>query len=264
MSSLAKASEQFRQSDVAVWGIAALACAGVAMIGSNVSLMLPQGALVALHQPRLGGVSIESLRVQVSDLSNETNRLKRENESLVARFALQEQSGSDVTRRVGALEENIPLQAAPFPVPVAIDRSSLTASIGTGDAQYFDADGGTVSVKHSPMPQALAPEAAEQPLPATLSMTPPNTAAYGMIIGTPVASESAAAFWSDLTIKLGPLLFGLEPRLTDATGSDDKRIVVGPITLLSEASALCERFERVSISCTPAPYDGTSLTALQQ
>ena len=61
-------------------------------------------------------------------------------------------------------------------------------------------------------------------------------------------------------MKLGPLLFGLSPLLVDEANSDNKRIVVGPITELSEATALCSRLERISISCLPMPFVGTPLS----
>jgi hypothetical protein len=60
-------------------------------------------------------------------------------------------------------------------------------------------------------------------------------------------------------MKLGPLLFGLSPRLADEADSANKRIIVGPLNQLSEATALCGRLERVSISCMPMPFTGTPL-----
>ena len=56
-----------------------------------------------------------------------------------------------------------------------------------------------------------------------------------------------------------PLLFGLAPLLVDEANSNDQRIVVGPITQLSEATALCARLERLSVSCLPMPFTGTPL-----
>ena len=112
---MARASEQFRQSDVTVWGIVALVCAALAVFGSNISMLVPQSIIGGLHQPRVAGASIETLRQQVSDLREETNRLKRENEVLVSRFAMQERSGNEITRRVGALEITVP-RMLPFVV----------------------------------------------------------------------------------------------------------------------------------------------------
>lgn len=87
----------------------------------------------------------------------------------------------------------------------------------------------------------------------------PNENAYGIAVGAAVPFEQTPALWSDLTLKLGPLLFGLSPLVTDEANGEGKRIVVGPIEELAEARALCQRFERVSIACIPMPFSGTPL-----
>ncbi|MHA6299300.1 coiled-coil domain-containing protein [Devosia sp. CAU 1758] len=261
---MAKASEQFRQSDVTLWGIVALVCAALAVFGSNISLLVPQSIVGGLHQPRIAGSSIETLRQQVSELREETNRLKRENELLVSRFAVQERSGNEMTRRVGALEVSVPRILETLPNGTMVDRSSLTASIGANETLTFDTEGGSVAVRQSTLPDASpAPTATEQPLPALIApqfaMAIPNEDAYGIAVGAAVPFERTQALWNDLTLKLGPLLFGLSPLVVDEANGDDKRIVVGPIEELSEARALCQRFERVSIACIPMPYSGTPL-----
>lgn len=262
-SGLAKASEQFRQSDVVVWGIVALVCASLAVFGSNVSLLVPQSVIGGLHQPRVAGASIETLRQQVSELREETTRLKRENEVLVSRFAMQERSGNEIVRRVGALEVTVPQMLETLPLGTLVDRSSLTASIGANETLTFNAEGGSVAVRQSALPQASAPAQPTQTLPAIIqpqvATAVPNEEAYGIAVGAAVPFEQTPALWNELTLKLGPLLFGLSPLVIDEANGPDKRIIVGPIEALSEARALCERFERVSISCIPMPYSGTPL-----
>lgn len=263
---MAKASEQFRQSDVTLWGITALVCAALAVFGANISMLVPQSVLGGLHQPRVSGASLESLRQQVANLSQETTRLKRENELLVSRFTMQERSGNEITRRVGALEVTVPQMLESLPQSLLVDMATQTASIGANETLTLDADGGSVAVRQSALPQAAPAQPLPDPItlpyiaPEETAMVSPNTAAYGIAIGTAVPAEGAPALWNDLTLKLGPLLFGMVPLLVDETNSFDKRIVVGPITELSEARALCERFERVSISCQPMVYDGTPLS----
>jgi len=262
---LAKASEQFRQSDVTLWGIVALACAGLAVFGANVSALVPQGMLAGLHKTRLEGPSLDSLRQQVADLREQTVRLRRENELLVSRFALQERAGNEIVRRVGALEVSVPRLLEALPAGAEIDRSSLTASIGGNGTLSFDADGGSVVVRQTPMPQAAAGDPVTQPLPPPVEAAPlvaaatPNEDAYGIAIGPAIAFEQAQAQWSDLTLKLGPLLFGLSPLLVDETNGEGKRIVVGPISALAEATALCRRLEGISIACMPMPFTGEPL-----
>ncbi len=259
VTKLAKASEQFRQSDVTLWGIMALACIGLAVFSSNASLLVPQSIIAGLHQPRTSGATIETLRREVSALRTDTTRLQRENEQLLSRFAMQEKSGNDIVRRVGALEVTVPNMLEIPPYLASIDQASTTASIGANESPTFETEGGSVSVRQSALPQPLP----YQPLPAPVvqqtDMAAPNQNAYGVSIGTAVPFDQAPGLWSDLTLKLGPLLFGMSPLLVDEANSDNKRIIVGPIEELSEARQLCERFERISIACMPMPYDGTPL-----
>ncbi len=245
-----------------LWGIVALVCGGLAVFASNASLLVPQSIIGGLHQPRIAGASIETLRREVGDLRSETSRLRRENELLLSRFALQEKSGNEITRRVGALEVTVPVMME-SQTGTSVDRSSVTASILTDDAMSFDVDGGSVTIRQSALPQVMPQALPSQPLPAPIApqaaMASPNQDAYGIALGAAVTFEQAPSLWSDLTLKLGPLLFGMSPLLVDEANSDDKRIIVGPIAELAEARSLCERFERVSIACMPMPYDGTPL-----
>jgi len=257
---LAKASEQFRQSDVTTWGIVALVFGGIAVLGANISAVIPSSILGGLHKTRIEGASVDQLRQQVAALREQTLQLKRDNVELTTRFALSEQRGNAVQQRVGALEVSLPRLLEAMPSTAQIDRSSLTASIG--EALVYDADGGSVMIRQQPM-AAAAPETGEQPLPdplQTAAIAQPNETAFGVALGVPVGAEEAPGAWNDLSMKLGPLLFGLTPVLADEADSTNKRIVVGPITQLSEATALCARLERISISCLPMPFTGTPLS----
>jgi hypothetical protein len=260
---LAKASEQFRQSDVTTWGIVALVLSGIAVMGANVSALMPQGVLAGLHKTRIEGASLEQLRIQVSELREEQIRLRRENGVLTARFALDEQRGNEITRRVGALEVSLPNLLEALPDGANIDRSNLTAAIGKDPALVYEADGGSVVVRQQPMAEAQPVPTGEQPLPAPVtevaSIPVPNEAAFGVALGPAIAFEQAPDAWRDLTMKLGPLLFGLAPMLVEEANSDNKRLIVGPINQLSEATALCARLERLSVSCLPMPFTGTPL-----
>jgi hypothetical protein len=260
---LAKASEQFRQSDVTTWGIVALVLSGIAVMGANVSALMPHDLLAGLHKTRLEGASLDQLRLQVSELREEQIRLKRETGVLTARFALEEQQGNDITRRVGALEVSLPRLLETLPNGGNIDRNSVTAAIGHDPALVYEADGGSVMVRHQPMAEAMPAPAGGQPLPEPVQQTAaipvPNESQFGIALGPAIPFEQAPAAWRDLSMKLGPLLFGLAPLLVDEANSDDQRIVVGPITRLSEATALCARLERLSVSCLPMPFTGTPL-----
>jgi hypothetical protein len=258
---LARASEQFRQSDATTWGIVALVCGACAVFGANISALVPQGVLAGLHKTRIEGASIDQLRSDVRSLSEQTLALERENTVLLTRFALQEQTGNAVVQRVGALEVSLPKLIEALPSTAEIDRSSLTSSIGEGETLTYDADGGSVAIRQQPL--QLGPNEAAQPMPEAVAhaapLAVPDESAFGIAVGPSVTFDNAHAAWSDLSLKLGPLLFGLSPLLMDEAESDKKRIVVGPITQLTEATALCARLERVSISCMPMPFNGTPL-----
>jgi len=255
---LAKASAQFRQSDVTSWGIVALVCGAIAVLGANVSAVMPSSVLGGLHKTRIEGASLDQLRLQVAELREQTLQLKRDNTVLTTRFALAEQQGNAVQQRVGSLEVSLPRLLEYQTANPAIDRSAVTASVG--EAVEYDADGGTVKIRQQPM--AAAADATGQPLPAiveTASIPAPNAMAFGMALGPAVPADQALGAWNDLSLKLGPLLFGLSPLVLDAGDGASKRIIVGPIAELSEATALCTRLERISIACLPTPFTGTPL-----
>jgi hypothetical protein len=234
----------------------------IAVFSANVSAVVPPSLLAGLHKTRIEGASVEQLRSDVAQLRGETLRLKTENATLLTRFSLQEQSGGEVTRRVGALEVSIPRLLEAVPDSANIDRSTLTSSIGNGEAVVFAAEGGSVKVSQQPMPQALPAIPADQALPdpiETASIDSTAVIALGIAVGAEVATGDAKLTWNDISTKVGPLLLGLAPRLADQLNSDDKRIVVGPIADISAARALCKRLETVSIPCTPMPFTGSAL-----
>lgn len=263
---LARASEQFRQSDVTTWAIVALVFGGIAVLGANVSALIPQSLLAGLHKSRLDGPTLDQLRTQVADLREQTIQLRRDNSVLAARFALEEQNGNEVRRRVGALEVSLPKIIESIPGTAEIDRTNLTAAIPLGETVVYQAEGGSIMVRQQPLPDARpAAQVPDQPLPElpagqTAALGAPNGSAYGLAIGPGVAAEQAPAAWADLSLKLGPLLFGMAPLLVEQANGDQMHIVAGPIDELSEATALCSRMERVSIACTPVPFTGTPLT----
>lgn len=260
---LARASEQFRQSDVTFWGMAALCVGAIAVMGANVSAMIPQSILAGLHKTRLDGATLDQLRVQVSALREETSRLQRENSILATRFELDEQNGNAVTQRVGALEVSMPRLIEALPFNAEVDRSAFTSSIGEGQSLIYDTEGGSVRIRQQPLAAAKPATGRAQPLPSEISQTAAtpiaDSSSFGIAVGPSVTPSLAGKAWEDLSIKLGPLLFGLSPLLFDEASTGNKRIVVGPITRLSEATSLCQRLEHVSIACLPMPYTGSPL-----
>ena len=122
---MAKAAQQFRASDVTIWGLVTLGTWTLAVLGANLSALVPDSIYSAFHASRLDGSTINQLRVQVAALDVEAARLKRENSQLAQRFMAAEQLSGDTTRRVGALEISLPklVEAGAF-ISAALGRTT--------------------------------------------------------------------------------------------------------------------------------------------
>lgn len=250
---LVQKSEQFQQSDVTGWGIAALVCAGIAVVGANVGGLVPSSALNVLHSPRSDAASLSQLRQQVAELRTETAQLRRQNEVLTTRFSLQEQSGNEVVRRVGALEVSMPALAEMRPAMAPIDRSVTTASITNNAGQQVAAEGGTVVVHQSPL---------QQPLPAPIAVPTASSGAqvgYAVAVGPNFAAGQAATQWHNLEVRLGSMVIDMSPLVTDGTGANQQRLVIGPIAQMSEARDFCQRLEQMEIACSPTSFAGAPI-----
>lgn len=78
---------------------------------------------------------------------------------------------------------------------------------------------------------------------------------FGIAVGTGVAQDEADAQWMDISNKIGTLLIGLDPAISDPLQNGSFRIVLGPMTNYSEAEMLCNRITQVGIECLPIQYD---------
>ena len=255
---MAKASEQFRASDVSLWGIIALCCWGGAVLLANVSAVIPTGVFSALHASRLDGSTVAQLRTQVATLSDEAKRMRTENNLLLQRFDRADEVNKEAVRRIGALEVSMPnaIETRSGSASPGIDRMP-TASIGE-NAISFDAEGGSVSVVRKPLVQD-APIAS--PLPEAVTPTA-DSSAFGLALGFPISPDDAEAQWQGLAAKVGTLLLGLAPLLQDVDGEEGKIIVAGPVTDRAQAEQLCIRMDRVGIPCEPKPFHGEPLPLL--
>lgn len=256
---MAKASEHFRPSDVTLWGIVALCCWGAAVLLANVSAIVPSSVFAGLHTSRMDGATIGQLRTQVATLTEESRRMRSENNLLLQRFDRAEAATREAVQRIGALEVSVPaaLETRTGDGGVGIDRMP-TASIGSGNVVSFDAEGGSVSVVQKPL-------VTEAPLSGPMRQAAEPFAgpeAYGLALGFPVQAEDAEAQWQSLAAKVGTLLLGLAPLLQDVEGEDGKRIVAGPVTDRAQAEQLCVRMDRVGIPCEAKPFTGDPLPLL--
>lgn len=259
VAAVAKAADQFRSSDVTVWGLVALATWTVAVLAANISGVIPSSAFAALHASRLEGGTVNQVRLQVADLQSESDRMRRENNLLLQRLALAEEARGDVARRLGALEISLPRLAERIPETAPIDNSA-TASIGGGRPMSFDAEGGTVIVEQKPL-VGLQPGETFDPLAQSAPPPVADGKAFGVAVGFPVAATDAEAQWQQLLAKVGTLLIGLWPVLAEGEG-DAIQIVAGPVDTESQATELCARLDKVGIPCTPASFAGEPLPML--
>jgi hypothetical protein len=256
---LAKAADQVRASDVTLWGLVALAAWSVAVLSANVAGLVPAEAFAALHQSRLEGASLTQVRAQLTTLDNEATRLRRENALLVQRFALAETAQTEATRRIGALETSLPTLLEAIPERAALDPAT-TAALGGGKAVSFETDGGSVRVEQRPL---LGIEPSPPfPAPPPVGSAAVDAEAFGVALGFPVAEGDTEAQWQSMLAKVGTLLIGLWPVVTEAEGSDGRLLVAGPLATRARAAELCDRLDRVGIPCAPVPFAGEPLPIL--
>lgn len=78
---------------------------------------------------------------------------------------------------------------------------------------------------------------------------------FGIAIGGAIALGEADALWSELSGKIGTLLLGLEPAVSDPLNNGSNRIVMGPVSDYAQAEMLCLRIIRVGIECLPVQFE---------
>ncbi|HWA17999.1 MAG TPA: hypothetical protein VG757_03305 [Devosia sp.] len=254
---MAKISDQLRPGDATIWGVMTIAVWAVAILGANVSALIPESVFAGLHTTRLSGATLNQLRAQVATLETQSTVLKEQNRQLQDRFMLIDTESGEVTRRVGALELSIPKLLEAIPADDMIDRGTVTASVG-GPATTFDAEGGSVSVRTTPLAGGAMPD---QAIPDALAVIPDSNA-YGVALGPPFDASEAEGVWQSLSTRAGSLLDGLAPLTANMEGMSGKRLVAGPLMGEKQANALCGRFAKAGIACSVVPFIGEPLPLL--
>jgi hypothetical protein len=246
-----------------MWGIVALGIWAVAVLGANLSALVPTSVYGALHASRLDGSTMNQLRSDVATLEEEAARMKRENNQLLQRFAINEEAAGAMTRRVGALEISIPkLVEQQFASFEAVD-SMPTGSIGAKPLT-FEVDGGTVTVQQRPMELGssevkLTPIPIDEPV---VESAVADGSSVGVALGFPVMPDEAEAQWQELLAKVGTMLIGLSPVLGEAEGSNGKLLVAGPVIDKASAIELCSRLDQQGVPCEPVPFAGAPVPML--
>lgn len=258
-----KAADQFRSADVTKWGITALAIWAFAVLSANLTGLVPPGVLASLHASRVEGATMNQLRTQVVALQDESARAKRANEELLARFNMNEDSTTSITKRVGALEVSIPKlveqQLASVQQPVdPTNTGSIDKPI------TFEVDGGTVEVRQIPMTPGSS-DVTFKAVPFAAAMPEeiaPNGTTMGIGLGFPIKPDEAEPAWQEMLADAGTMLMGLKPVLAAADGTTNKLIIAGPITDKASALDLCKRLDKQGIPCQALPYAGDPLPML--
>lgn len=272
--------EQYRQTDVNFWGIVAISAMGLAMVLANLPALVSPDILAGLHTNRLDGGTLNSLRAQVARLERDAASLRLENSSIQTRFSLTEQTQGSVAKRLGALENTLPVLLEQIPPGAAIDTSTLTSAISRGATQTQAATGGSVEYSttplypdQEPMPKPLEAKP-NQPTPSDITSAPMATPAtytkpapdlamittdgFGMAMGPDVTLQDAHIAWADIRNKAGALLIGFEPLLAvQADGT--YHLVAGPVKEISRATEICRYATRAGVQCLPMPYSGYRL-----
>jgi hypothetical protein len=260
---LAKATDQFRASDVTVWGIVALSIWAVAVLGANVSAVVPAGVYAAMHASRLEGSTLNQLRTQVAALEDQAAKIEQASSLMQQRFAMSEEASGDVTRRVGALEVSLPrIVEAQSAMSQPVDTTT-TGSIDDGKTLTFEVDGGSVSVQQRPLFAGSGDVTFRAiPQPERPPMVASSDPAMGIAIGFPLNPGEAEASWQQTLSDLGTALSGLSPVLGAKEDGDRQRLIAGPVTDKATAVNLCARIAAVGIPCEPVPYAGEPVPLL--
>ena len=246
-----------------MWGIVALGIWAVAVLGANVSALVPAGVYAAMHASRLEGSTLNQLRTQVAALEDEAAQMRRDSTQMQQRFTMSEEAAGTVTQRVGVLEYSLPkIIEAQAAGSQPVD-STTTGSISDGKTLTFEVDGGSVSVQQRP----LFPGSGEvkfRPVPdaAMPAAIVPDGDAMGIALGFPVQVNDAEASWQEMLAQVGTMLVGLSPVLGDSEGSDGKRLIAGPMIDKSSAMDLCGKIDAAGIPCEPVPFAGQPVPLL--
>lgn len=248
-----------------MWGIIALGIWAVAILGANLSGVIPASVYGALHASRLEGSTLNQLRAQVGTLEEDTIKLQRDTLQLTQRFNMGEEAAGSVTKRVGALEVSIPkLIEQAQPKRGAIDTMT-TGAIDPGKTLTFETEGGTVAVRQRPLiPGSNDVKLSVVPLVASTMPEPiaPSAPSAGIAIGAPVMADAAEAEWQEMLNQVGTMLVGLSPVLANSESTGGKMLVAGPLVDKASAIELCARMSEAGIACEPTDYAGEPMPLL--
>lgn len=126
---------QFKQSDMRLWGFVAVAALTTMLVFSSVGLLLPKGWNNMLKETPNNLGTLAQVQSELRAMRMEFAAIKRESNVADSRLNLGEESNSFVSRRVRALEASIPILLEALPPGAQLDKSLITSSINQANGE---------------------------------------------------------------------------------------------------------------------------------
>jgi hypothetical protein len=211
----------------------------------------------------LGPTTLESI-AENKRLAAQLHELSADRDRLTARIVTLEHSLDDMTGSIKRQDQQAAAaRTTPQPAPNA--PGTVAAAPAPAELPYF------VAMR---MPQAAEPPLPPRPaeaLPRVASVALDEPAAkpaakgeFAIDLGGAASVEALRGLWASLNASHGPLLAGLQPRVTEhpklPTGFT-YRLVAGPLRTAEEAKQLCARFPALRTGCHAAKFGGAELAA---
>jgi len=179
---LARLADQYRRSDVRLWGIVAAATTILAIASLEAPAFVPDRIFAALHATRLPAPDngVGEIRAQIAQLKDQQSSLGAAGASLAVRVSAAEQDAGSMRHEVSTLVANLPKLVKTVPIGSTADDAMLTGAIGlpkpgiSGAAVQPANDAATALAvaKTTATPPADQSVAAAQTMPADLQHGP--------------------------------------------------------------------------------------------
>jgi hypothetical protein len=156
------------------------------------------------------------------------------------------------------LPEQVPTKATPEP---AAPKSAAPESAAPESAAPESAASESAPAEPVPLPPErvaeLTPAQAVKPAPAAVRTRPE----FGVELATEANLDALRKRWAGVKANYGPLLVGLSPVAVrdQHPGSNNVRLVAGPLPSLTAARQLCARFAAANGNCWPARINPTEV-----
>ncbi|WP_424981252.1 hypothetical protein [Maritalea sp. S77] len=126
---------QFKQSDMRLWGLVAIASLTVMLVFSSASLLIPKGWNNMFKETPDNLGTVAQMQAELRGIRMEFAAMKRQTNVTDNRLNLGEESNTFVSRRVRALESSIPILLEALPPGAQLDKSLITASINEANGE---------------------------------------------------------------------------------------------------------------------------------